>query len=149
MEFANWMWLILLVVCLVIEGLTVNLTTVWFAAGALVAFLAGLIGFSFGWQAAFFLVTSVVLLVFTRPIALRYFKIGLTRTNIDSLIGKEAVVLKSMNEHQVGQVKVGGQVWSALPADGKPIGENTVVLVQAVEGVKLMVLPENNAPPQP
>jgi membrane protein implicated in regulation of membrane protease activity len=141
MEFANWMWLVLLVICMVVEALSVNLTTIWFAAGALVAFLLGLVGVPVGWQAAVFLVVSVVLVIFTRPIAVRYLKVGRTRTNVDSLIGQQGVVLQPMAEHQTGQVKVNGQIWTALPADGQPIGQNMEVTVQAVQGVKLMVLP--------
>ncbi len=141
MAFANWMWLVLLVVFMIVETATVSLTTIWFAVGALVAFLLGLLGVSVGWQAAVFLVVSVLLVLFTRPIAIRYLKIGRTRTNVDSIIGQQGVVIKAMSEHQTGQVKVNGQVWTALPADGQPIGENMEVLVQSVEGVKLMVMP--------
>ena len=143
--FANWMWLVLMVVLLVIEGLTVSLTTIWFAAGALVAFLLGLTGVSFGWQAVAFLVVAIVMVVYTRPIVVKYLKVGRTRTNVDSIIGCEGIVLKPMTELQTGQVKVGGQVWTALPRDGRPIAEGTVITVAAVEGVKLMVLPVQGA----
>lgn len=141
MAFANWMWLVLLVVFMIVETATVSLTTIWFAVGALVAFLLGLLGVSVGWQAAVFLIVSVLLVLFTRPIAIRYLKIGHTRTNVDSMIGQQGVVIKAMSEHQTGQIKVNGQVWTALPADGQPIGENMEVTVQSVEGVKLMVMP--------
>ena len=141
MGFENWMWLVLLVVFMIIEGVTVSLTTIWFAVGSLVAFLLGLAGVPLPWQMVAFLAVSVLLAVFTRPIAVRYLKVGQTRTNVDSLIGREGVVTAPLSEHQTGQVKVGGQVWTALPADGQPIGLGAVVLVQKVEGVKLLVLP--------
>ena len=139
--FANWMWLVLMVVLLVIEGLTVNLTTIWFATGALVAFLLGLAGVPIGWQVAAFLVVAVIMVVFTRPVAVKYLKVGRTRTNVDSMVGREGIVIKSMTELQTGQVKVGGAIWTALPKNGQSLAEGTVITVAAVEGVKLLVLP--------
>ncbi len=139
--FTNWMWLVLMVVLLVIEGMTVNLTTIWFAAGALVAYLLGLAGVPFGWQVAVFLAVAVVMVIFTRPVAVKYLKVGRTRTNVDSIIGCEGIVIRQMTELQTGQVKVNGQIWTALPQNGQALAEGTVITVAAVEGVKLMVLP--------
>ena len=66
-------WLILFVILLIIEILTMGLTTIWFAGGALVAFVSGVIGFGLPVQVVAFLIVSVILLVLTRPLAVKYF----------------------------------------------------------------------------
>lgn len=137
----NWMWLAFMIVLIVIEAMTISLTTLWFAIGALVAFLLGLFGVPFVWQLIAFFVVSTVLIVFTRPLALKALKVGKTKTNVDSLAGREGVVISDISEFATGQVKLGGQVWSALPYDGATILEGAVVTVVSVEGVKLIVKP--------
>ena len=85
-------WIIIFIVLLVIEIATLGLTTIWFAAGALVAFLAGILGFGIITQIVLFLVVSVVLLVLTRPIALKYFNNKRQSTNVESMIGRQGVI---------------------------------------------------------
>ena len=85
-------WLIVLVVCLVVEISTLGLASIWFAGGALLAMLIAMIGGPLWLQVLIFLVTSVVLLIFTRPIAMKYFNKNREKTNVDSKIGKQAIV---------------------------------------------------------
>ena len=86
-------WLILLGVLLGIEALTLGLTTIWFAGGALVSFALALAGADFLVQLVCFCIVSVVLLVFTRPAAVRWLNRDRAKTNADSLIGASAVVI--------------------------------------------------------
>ena len=85
-------WLAIFVILLIIEIVTMGLTTIWFAGGALAAMAAGLIGFGTGIQILVFLVVSVLLLVLTRPIAVKYFNQERQKTNAESLIGQQALV---------------------------------------------------------
>ena len=125
------LWLAAVVVLLVIEIATLGLTTIWFAGGALIA----------GIQFVLFLIVSLILLIFTRPIAMRYLNTNRTRTNAESLIGKEAVVTQTIeNLKNQGQVIVGGIEWTARTDDNeKMIEKDTVVEIERIEGVKLIV----------
>ena len=107
-------WLVLLVVLLAIEAVTLGLTTIWFAGGALVAFVLALAGAGLLIQIAVFCVISVILLIFTRPVAAGWLNHGRVRTNAQSLIGETAVVTEEIdNLANSGQVQVRGQYWMA------------------------------------
>ena len=123
------LWLGILAVLLIIEAATVGLVTVWFAGGALAAAIASGAGAGAGTQWLLFLAVSLVLLFFTRPLAVRYMKRGIPRTNVNSLIGKKAVVIQKIdNLSQTGQVRINGIEWMArTESDG------------AVRGVELIV----------
>ena len=134
-------WLILFIVLLVIEIFTMGLTTIWFAGGALAALLMAVIGFGLLVQAVVFLAVSVILLVMTRPIAVKYFNTERQKTNAESLIGLQAVVLQDVDTlHASGLVEVNGQEWSAKTdeADGY-IPKDSVVSIEGIQGVKLIV----------
>ena len=122
-------WLVILAVLVVIEIITMGLTTIWFAGGALAALVVSLLGGPVWLQILLFLGVSVVLLIFTRPLAVRYMNKNQQKTNVDSIPGKTGE----------GQVMVDGTVWSARSQNGDTIEEGKVVKVLAVEGVKLIV----------
>lgn len=134
-------WLVVLVALVVIELLTMGLTTVWFAGGALVATLASLLHLPVALQIILFLVTSALLLYFTRPIAVKYFNKDRVRTNAESLVGRQAIVISEIDNLQgIGQVNVGGMEWSARTrTDGVTLPVGAVVIVFAIDGVKLIV----------
>lgn len=133
-------WLVLFVVLLVIEIATMGLTTVWFAGGALVAFLAAYLHLGVVLQIIFFLVVSILLLVLTRPIAVKHFNKEREKTNADSLIGQKAVVKEPINTVQaVGRVVVNGMEWSAKTEGYDVVEAGEVVLIRGIQGVKLIV----------
>lgn len=134
-------WLVILVVLVVIELLTMGLTTVWFAGGALVATVAALLHAPFALQIILFLIVSVLLLFFTRPLAVKYFNKDRVRTNAESLVGRQAIVISEIDNLQgIGQVNVGGMEWSARTRmDGIKLPVGTVTTVLAINGVKLIV----------
>lgn len=134
-------WLILLALLLVIEIVTLGLTTVWFAGGALVAFIASLLGSNDFIEITLFLAVSFALIYFTRPLAMKYLNKNREKTNYEELIGKEAkVITKIDNFNQTGSVMVNGLEWTArTKTDGKIIMPNTKVTVVKVSGVKLIV----------
>lgn len=137
-------WLIAFVVLLGIEAVTMALTTIWFAGGALIAFLLALFGVNVQVQLAAFVIVSFVLLFFTRPFALRYVNKNTVKTNIDSIIGKHARVTAEINNIEAkGAVLLNGQEWTAraLKDDSiYPVG--TMVEVKDIRGVKLIVSKE-------
>ena len=134
-------WLIFIAVCLLLELATVSLTTIWFAGGAIVACILAALGVPAYIQIIVFLIVSIVLLIFTRPIAVRYFNKNRAKTNIDSLIGKEAIVLSEIDNLQgIGRVQVDGKEWTARTiANGITIPVGAVVIVNKIDGVKLLV----------
>ncbi|MBQ9134467.1 MAG: NfeD family protein [Lachnospiraceae bacterium] len=139
-----YFWLVLLLVCIIVEFVTMGLTTIWFAGGALVAILATVLHAPPVLQVALFLAVAIALLIFTRPIAVKYFNKDRIRTNVESMIGKQAIVISEINNLEgIGQVTVGGQEWAARSKDETveiPVG--TVVIVCAINGVKLIVEPK-------
>ena len=136
-------WLGLMLVLIAIEAATVSLTTIWLAAGALVAFILALFNVDLWIQITAFLVVSTILIIFTRPVAVKYLKIGTQKTNTDALIGTQAIVIMDITEHTTGQVKVKGQIWTAVSKSGAPILKDTEVVIEAIEGVKLIVSADN------
>ena len=138
------LWLAAVVVLLVIEIATLGLTTIWFAGGALIAGIAAVVGAGRVVQFVLFLIVSLILLIFTRPLAVRYMNKGVPKTNVNSLIGEKAVVIQKINNlEQTGQVRINDIEWMArTSSDEVTIPEQTVVTIEAVQGVKLIVKEE-------
>ncbi len=134
-------WLVILVALVVIELLTMGLTTVWFAGGALAAALVSLLHVPVWLQIILFLVVSGLLLYFTRPLAVKYFNKDRVRTNAEGFVGRQAIVISEIDNMQgIGQVNVGGMEWSArTKTDGTVLPVGAVVIVVAINGVKLIV----------
>ena len=108
-------WLIIAFLLAVIEAFSLGLTTIWFAGGAVVAVVAALLGASIPLQVVIFVVVSILLLVLTRPWAMRHFKSKIENTNIDAVIGKEAMVTKEISPFSAGEAKLNGLTWVACP----------------------------------
>lgn len=134
-------WLGILAVLLIIEGLTTALTTIWFAGGALVAAVAAGFGAGIVPQLLLFFTVSLVLLFFTRPVALKLMNKDTEKTNVNSFPGKTAVVIQKIdNLAQTGQVRINDIEWLArTPDDNVTIPEGTVVVIKEVHGVRLIV----------
>ena len=138
------MWLILLACFLVVEAITVGLTTIWFAGGALVAAIASGLGAGTLIQWVLFLIISLVLLIFTRPLAVRYMNKGVPKTNVNSLIGERAVVIQKINNlEQSGQVRINDIEWMArTSSDEVTIPEHAIVTIDALQRVTPIVKAE-------
>lgn len=137
-------WLILFVILLVIEIFTMGLTTIWFAGGSLLAFVLAYVGFGLPVQIIVFLLASIILLVLTRPIAVKFFNKERQKTNAESLIGQKAVVLERIDTlHGTGRAEVNGMEWSAKTDEpGEIIEAGTIVIIEGIQGVKLIVKKE-------
>ena len=134
-------WLAVLVVCVGIEIATMGLTTILFAGGALVSAILAALNAPLWLQIVAFFVVSLILLYLTRPVAVKYFNKDRVKTNVESLIGRQAIVISEIDNLQgIGQVTVGGQEWSARSVkDDVQLPVGSVVVVRSVSGVKLIV----------
>lgn len=134
-------WLFLMVIFAIVEALTVGLTSIWFAVGALAALLVSLAWGNFWIQCVVFVVVSLVTLLLVRPLTARHFRPkDHTPTNVDSLIGRSGVVTQTIdNLAGTGQVRLGGQVWTARSDSGASIPEGSTVIAVRIEGVRLFV----------
>ena len=138
-------WLGAFGVLLLIEILTLGLTTIWFAVGALAAFLLALVQVPLMIQIVVFIVVSVVMLVFTRPIMTKYLNKKTTKTNAESLVGRKARVLIPINNlKSEGQVMVNGMEWTARSTkDEVTFQKDEMVRIAGISGVKLIEEKEN------
>jgi len=132
-------WTILIILFVVIEGLTMGLTAIWFAIGAIFALLSSLLKFKIISQSIVFVVFSGLMLFLTKPFVKKHLKVGEHKTNIDSIIGKKGKIEKKITKFDIGQVNIEGQIWSAISYSEEEIDLNEEVEVILVEGVKLIV----------
>lgn len=133
-------WLILFVVFAVLELISLGLTCIWFAVGALAGCITALITDNWIIQSIVFIIVTVVVLIFLRPIAVKYINNKAEKNNVDSLIGKKAKVLEDIdNLNAKGQVSIDGMEWTARSEDGSEIKKDALVEVVAIEGVKAIV----------
>ena len=136
-------WLIAVAVLLVLEILTLGLTTIWFAGGAFVAFIAGQCQAPLWLQFVLFLVVSIILLIFTMPVVEKHLNANRTKTNVDSLAGKHGKVIEVIdNFNQTGKIMLDGMEWMARSADADlKIMPETKVEVKEVKGAHVVVVP--------
>ncbi len=136
----EFVWLIILALCLIVEIATLGLVTIWFAGGALVTFFVAMITDSLMIQITVFLVVSLLLLFFTRPFAKRFYNSKCTKTNVDSLIGEYCKVTEAVdNFNGTGTVLLNGLEWTARSKEETVIEAGARVKVCAVDGVKVIV----------
>jgi len=135
------LWLGLVILLLIIEIATMGLTTIWFAGGAMAAFFSTFLGATPTVQRTIFVVLSLVLLVLTRPAAVKYMRSGHVKTNAESLIGRLAVVTAEINNFaQCGEVMIADVSWTARSrTEDRIIPVGSKVRICAIEGVKLIV----------
>lgn len=135
-------WLVLLIVFAASEAATVGLTSIWFAAGSLIALIAALLGGPMWVQITLFLAVSLLCLAAVRPLAKKLLNDRVVPTNADRVIGAQAQVTEDIdNIHGRGAVIIRGIAWSARSQDGGPITAGTMVKVLRIEGVKVFVEP--------
>ena len=134
-------WLVLLVAFIIIEIATMGLTTIWFAGGALVAAIAAMFGVPGYVQIILFVLISCVLLIFTRPVAVKYFNKDRIKTNAESLVGMQAIVVSEIDNLQgAGRVTINGVEWMGRSTEqSKTIPVGAVVIIRAIDGAKLIV----------
>lgn len=141
-QYMPFIWIGFAVVLAICEALTAQLICIWFVAGAAAAAVATIFTDSVVIQVLVFLLVSALCLAITRPLVKKITKNKKVRTNADSLIGKKGILTIDVNnEKGLGQVNVGGQIWSARAADDTLLKAGQNVVVERIEGVKLIVVP--------
>lgn len=138
-EFMLLVWLIIIVAAFVIEIYTQDLVTIWFSLGALIAFLSGLVGLPDWAQIIVFIASSGILLLLTRPIAMKYMVKNTVKTNADRLVGKRARVTKRVSLNERGEVFIDGKYWLAFTQEEEAFEVDEQSMVLAIEGVKLLI----------
>lgn len=143
-------WIVIMIIAVVVEVISLGLTSIWFAGGALVALAIAALNGPIWLQIVCFAIVSFALLIFTRPIAVKFFNKDRVRTNAESIVGQEAIVLTEVsNLKGTGQVSIGGQEWSArCESDDQTLEEGSIVKVVAISGVKVICKPTNKPPVQ-
>ena len=141
MDFNVVMWIVIMVVLLMIEGMTMNLTTIWLAIGSLGALFATLMGAGGVMQFAVFVIISGVMLIFTRPVVKNYLAVKYQKTNSESLIGRTARVVEPIdNSLEKGTAFLDGKEWTArCESENETINEGELAVVTDIVGVKLIV----------
>ena len=141
MEKEVFLWLGLMIIFLIIELLTVGLTCIWLAGGSLAALLVSLTGANIVWQVLMFILVSFLLVVFTRPFAMKYINARHERTNVDELIGKLVKVTETVdNYEQTGAATANGLDWTARSEDDREtIEKGSLARVVRISGVKLIL----------
>ena len=139
-------WLIVMIIMIVFEIISLGLTSIWFAGGALVALILAALKLPLWLQIVAFVVASILLLFITRPIAKKYLNKHVTKTNAESLIGSTAVVSQDIdNIMSTGEAMINGMPWMARSVDDKTkILKGTLVKITDIQGVKLIVKAEEN-----
>ena len=143
MAYMPFIWAAVLIVAIVIESQTMDIVTVWFMPSALIAMILGILKVSIGIQSLVFVSLTVVMLILSKTVFKRFFKRKAPeRTNVDALIGQEAVIVEAIDNRQaVGSAKLNGLVWSARAENEEDILEpGDVVIVKAISGVKLICI---------
>lgn len=128
-------WLVLFIVLVLVELMTVNLLTIWFALGAIASFFVSLVCDNISLQMGVFVLVSVISLVILRNILMKVKNKKMIPTNLDRVIGDAGIVTEEINPFGIGEVKVDGKRWSAI--SDKKIEVNSKVRILAIEGVKL------------
>lgn len=133
-------WLAALILFAIGEGITVGLTSIWFAIGALGALIVSGLGGTLWLQIVVFLALSGLALLLVRPLAQKFLKPGYSATNADRVIGKSAVVTEEINNLKgSGLVSISGQVWTARSEQNVVIPAGEEVKILRIEGVKVFV----------
>lgn len=131
-------WAAVIILAAVVEAGTMDLSSVWFSAGALFALIIAIIFPGYiAVQVVVFIVVSILLLIILRPIIKEHMSKNEIKTNADSLIGKIAVCTKAIKDGERGEVKIEGKIWTAI--SNEDIEEHEKVTVLAIKGVKLVV----------
>ena len=135
-------WFALIFVFIIIEAITLNLVTIWFAFGSICAYITSYFTENIIIQLIVFTVVSTVSLLLTKPLVEKYIKKNKESTNFDRIIGQIGIVTKEIKKHDSGRVKIDGKDWMAISE--KNIKEGMEVEILKIEGAKIIVRKKEN-----
>lgn len=134
-----WIWIAITIICIVIETLTLALTTIWFGISAFVMVFIAFTPLPFVAQLFIFVVLAMLLLIFTRPILKKKLSHKKIATNYERIIGKIAVVTKRITALEKGSIKINGMEWTAAVKEDIVLEENSKCIIEEIEGVTAYV----------
>ncbi len=139
-----WIWLGVMLLCFIIEGLTTALTSIWFGIAALIMVFLSMLPIPIFVQILIFALLSLAMFALARPFFAKFLKVKKTPTNSDALVGKTAIVTEDIGATQKGAVKVDGKVWSAsIKSEDNPsdtlLKSGDSCIIKGIEGVTLIV----------
>ena len=145
-EHLMWLWVLVLVVCLIIEASTFSLTSIWAAVAAVPLVFISRTTLPLRWQVLVWVLLTIALIAITRPLALKKLNVpSKNKTNVNALVGQTVIVTKSISEFERGQAKSkNGVVWSASCADSahqRTIAQGMLCKVCQVRGNQLLLDP--------
>lgn len=137
-----YVWLILAGIFAIGEVLTTGFLIFWLSLGSLIAMVVSFFIPDIIVQTTIFLISSVILILATKPLVKKFANIETVKTNAYSIIGKKGIVTNDINSiNSTGQVKIEGELWSAIGKDDMDIPKGTEVKVNEIKGVKVIVTP--------
>ena len=141
MDTMFWVWLGIIVGAVILEIITADLVSVWFAFGAILpCILAATTNLYYGWQIVIFLLISAILIACLRKITLKYlFKNVNEKTNLDAIIGQKFRMLERTDFETMGKIKIKDVEWSAVGDKQQTIEKDTIVEIVKISGNKMIV----------
>ena len=130
-------WFLIAIIMIVIELLTVNLVSIWFAFASVVAGVSTLLTDNVTIQIVIFIISSIIFLIITKPVIKKLRGKEIEKLNLDRVIGKTGIVTEDISPLEIGEVKVDGKRWSAISK--KKIKKDSKVEILSIDGVKLLV----------
>lgn len=132
-------WTIIIVISIIVEAATINLVSIWFAFGALFAVICEQLGLSILLQIVIFTISSTIIIAATRPLAKKYLRGKITKTNLDRIIGKHCLITEKITPDQKGEAKVNGNLWSASSLNNEIIEAGEYGEIVSIEGAHVVV----------
>ena len=134
-----WVWVAVTIICVVIESLTLSLTTIWFGISAFVMVFLAFTPLPFPAQLFIFVVLALVLLIFTRPVVKQKLNQKKIATNYERIIGQIAVVTRKITALDKGSVKINGMEWTAAVREDIVLEEGSKCIIEEIAGVTVYV----------
>ncbi len=134
-----WVWIGITIICILIESLTVSLTTIWFGISAFIMVFLSFTPIPIVAQIFIFVVIALVLLIFTRPVVQKKLNAKKIATNYEKIIGQIAVVTKKITALEKGVIKINGMEWTAAVREDITLEEGSKCIIEEVAGVTAYV----------
>ncbi len=135
-----WFWLFVMIACIVIEAMTLSLTTVWASISAFIMIFFSKTQMSFKWQLILFLILTIAFMVSTRPFVMTKLKLGKNVTNVNSLEGQEVIITKAVSKFEKGEGKTSnGVIWAVTASNDNNIEKDCICIIEKVTGNTLVV----------
>lgn len=147
MDYMLWIWVGVVALAMIIEAMSMDMTSIWFAVAGIISIIVWAIDSNaIVWQLVVFVVVSTLCIVFLRRITKKLIQKPTVATNSDVLIGKKAVLVDEITENELGSVKINGIVWSVKAENDEAIASGSEVEITKIDGNKLIVKKVKVAP---